>query len=251
MKNVPGLALCAALLAGCAAPDASRVALVAPIPVAYEYVIDAAPNIALHRAFNANGKTYLEFLDARRMNPVVTGLDGVPLMYAWTENYVVLDGVYDNLTVTTPHGVAHVYARSEPPPARAAAPTPARAAEFGVQPQRVVQIMPDNYGFEQLPPTGDAIAPERMSVPAGETFAAAISGSQADQLVASSREASRVVISATVPTRSKTSDARAHARMAEARQFLIENGVPAHKIYVSRVTASAARASHVDFLISN
>jgi len=95
------------------------------------YIIDVSPNVALHRAFTAGGLTYLEFLDAYRMNPVITGPDGIPLPFKWNHQYVVLEGVHPNLTVTTAHGLAHVYVKQPAPPARVAAPTPARATEYG------------------------------------------------------------------------------------------------------------------------
>lgn len=125
----------AILLCACAqqsvkpAAEAGTAKVAAP---SFEYVIDVKPNIALHRAYNFEGNTYLEFLDAHRMNPVITGLDAVPLRYTWTKNLLVLEGIHRNLTVTTPHGVAHVYAKDVAPPARVAAPVPPRAPEYGV-----------------------------------------------------------------------------------------------------------------------
>ena len=122
------LAAAAGWLAACTSPGP---ALEAARPtVRHQYVIDVQPNIALHRAYNDDGHTYLEFLDARRMNPVVTTVDGTALPYAWTDRLLVLEGVYDNLTVTTPHGVAHVYARMPAPPVGSVPATsspPARA----------------------------------------------------------------------------------------------------------------------------
>ena len=41
------------------------------------------------------------------MNPVVTTVINGPTLRL-TDRLLVLEGVYDNLTVTTPHGVAHV-----------------------------------------------------------------------------------------------------------------------------------------------
>lgn len=116
------------MIIGCgAAPQIA--APVAAAPPAY--IIDVSPNVALHRAFTTEGRTYLEFLDAYRMNPVITGPDGMPLPFKWNQQYVVLEGVHPNLTVTTAHGLAHVYVKQPAPPARVAAPTPARAAEYG------------------------------------------------------------------------------------------------------------------------
>lgn len=125
----------ALLLCACAqqpvttAADAASAKVAAP---SFEYVIDVKPNIALHRAYNFEGNTYLEFLDAHRMNPVITGPDAIPLRYTWTKNLIVLEGVHRNLTVTTPHGLAHVYVKEIAPPARVAAPVPPRAPEYGV-----------------------------------------------------------------------------------------------------------------------
>lgn len=126
------LLLCACAQQPSAKSDAEQAA-VKVAPPSLEYVIDVKPNIALHRAYNFEGNTYLEFLDAHRMNPVITGLDAVPLRYTWTKNLIVLEGVHRNLTLTTPHGVAHVYAKEVAPPARVAAPVPARAPEYGVE----------------------------------------------------------------------------------------------------------------------
>lgn len=102
-------------------------------------------NVALHRAFSVDGYTYLEFLDAYRMNPVVTGPDGVPLPFKWKQHYVVLKGFYPNLTVTTAHGVAQVYVKQPARPGRVAAPEPPRAPEYG----------------KALPPS-QPIAPDQM-----------------------------------------------------------------------------------------
>ncbi len=126
---------CVLVLSGCSAPlpliTGGVDRATAPPP---EFVIDVPSNIALHRAFVAEGNTYLEFLDAYRMNPVVTGPDGTPLPHQWNQQYVVLNGVHPNLTVTTPHGMAHVYTKQPAPPSRVAAPTPVRAPEYGVLP---------------------------------------------------------------------------------------------------------------------
>ncbi len=122
-----------AALAGCAAAPQTAAEAAAPAAApSPQYVIDVHPHIALHRAFVAEGNTYLEFLDAYRMNPVITGPDGIPLPFRWNQQYVVVDGIHPNLTVTTAHGMAHVYAKQPAPPSRVAAPTPVRAPEYGV-----------------------------------------------------------------------------------------------------------------------
>jgi hypothetical protein len=115
------------MIIGCGtAPQIAPVVAATPA-----YIIDVSSNVALHRAFTAEGRTYLEFLDAYRMNPVITGPDGIPLPFKWNQQYVVLEGVHPNLTVTTAHGLAHVYVKQAAPPARVAAPPPAKAAEYG------------------------------------------------------------------------------------------------------------------------
>jgi len=239
-------ALFAVLAVGCATKKDEQHAVLPSSQ--YEYVIDVQPNIALHRAFNADGKTYLEFLDARRMNPVVTGPDGVPMPYAWSQNFVVLNGVYDNLTVTTPHGVAHVYVRTAPPPARVAAPTPSRALEYGAAVTVAQQKQPDNYEGDEVPPTGDAVAPERITVPYTDSFARSVSVGQADELVAAARGATHITISVSVP-RSPGAESRAANSLSEARQFLIDNGVSEKTIYTKRVVSRAADTKAVEFLI--
>lgn len=208
----------------------------------YEYVISTAPNIALYAAFNANGKTYLEFLEAKRMNPVVTQVDGVPMEYEWDDRYVVLNGVFDNLTVTTPHGVAHVYAKKEAPPTRVTARTPPRALEYGVEVPLVKPPVADNYGTSELPATGEALEPDRISVPVEHSFSSSISQAQAGQLVNAGREASRITISAVVPERGKRVELHAHEQISEARQFLVDNGVPAYKIHVAQITTALSQA---------
>ena len=243
------LAAAAGWLAACTSPGP---ALEAARPtVRHQYVIDVQPNIALHRAYNDDGHTYLEFLDARRMNPVVTTVDGTALPYAWTDRLLVLEGVYDNLTVTTPHGVAHVYARMPAPPARVAAPVPARALEYGAPVPAVRPPAPDNYGdAAELPARGDATTPDRISVVLNGSFSESLGEGRARQLVAASREASRVTIGAAVARGGHLAEARAYSRIAEARQFLIDNGVPAERIRTTRAVVGGARDSQVDFVIA-
>ena len=45
-------------------------------------------------------------------------------------------------------------------------------------------------------------------------------------------------------------EARAYSRIAEARQFLIDNGVPAERIRTTRAVVGGARDSQVDFVIA-
>ena len=243
------LAAAAGWLAACTSPGP---ALEAARPtVRHQYVIDVQPNIALHRAYNDDGHTYLEFLDARRMNPVVTTVDGTALPYAWTDRLLVLEGVYDNLTVTTPLGLAHVYARMTAPPARVAAPVPARALEYGAPVPAVRPPAPDNYGdAAELPARGDATTPDRISVVLNGSFSESLGEGRASQLVAASREASRVTIGAAVARGGHLAEARAYSRIAEARQFLIDNGVPAERIRTTRAVVGGARDSQVDFVIA-
>ena len=238
----------AGLLTACAsAPPIEQEATA----VRYQYIIDVQPNISLHRAYNDDGHTYLEFLDAHRMNPVVTTFDGVPLPYAWTDKLLILDGVYDNLTVTTPHGVAHVYAKASAPPARVAAPAPARALEYGAAVPTVRQRAPDNYGYAaELPARGEAMEPDRISVPIHGNFSESLGEGRASKLVASSREASRIIIGATVAKRDRHAESRAYVRIAEARQFLIDNGVSADRIRTTKVVAGGAADGQVNFLIA-
>lgn len=240
----------AGFLAACTStPPAELVAAVAP--VRYEYIIDVQPNIALHRAYNDDESTYLVFLDTKRMNPVVTTVDGTALPYAWNENLLVLPGIYDNLTVTTPFGVAHVYAKEAAPPARVAAPTPARALEYGAVVPLIKPASPDNYGYAaEQPARGEALEPDRFSVPIHGSFAESLGAGRAGQVVASAREARRVTISASAGKRDRAAETRAYSRMAEARQFLIDNGVSPERIHTTRVIASGAQINRVDFLIA-
>lgn len=116
------------MIIGCgAAPQIA--APVAAAPPAY--IIDVSPNVALHRAFTTEGRTYLEFLDAYRMNPVITGPDGMPLPFKWNQQYVVLEGVHPNLTVTTAHGLAHVYVKRKGP-ANTRGPALAQSRRYAV-----------------------------------------------------------------------------------------------------------------------
>jgi hypothetical protein len=162
-----------------------------------------------------------------------------------------LEGVYDNLTVTTPHGVAHVYARMPAPPARVAAPVPARALEYGAPVPAVRPPAPDNYGdAAELPARGDATTPDRISVVLNGSFSESLGEGRASQLVAASREASRVTIGAAVARGGHLAEAPAYSRIAEARQFLIDNGVPAERIRTTRAVVGGARDSQVDFVIA-
>ncbi len=249
--TVKSLLLAAALgvlTACCSAPSLQEVSKPS---VRHQYIIDVEPNIALHRAYNDDTHTYLEFLDTFRMNPVVTGVDGVPLAFAWAENLLTLDGVYDNLTVTTPHGVAHVYAKAQAPAARVAAATPPRALEYGVAISVARPTAPDNYGFTaELPARGDAVAPDHISVPISGNFSESLGEGRASRFVNATREANRVTISAAVAKPSRRAESRANLRMAEARQFLIDNGVSPDKIQTTKVVSNGAHENQVDFLIA-
>lgn len=123
-----GVLVVGTMIIGCSAAPQMTAPVVAALPA---YIIDVPANIALHRAFIAEGRTFLEFLDAYRMNPVITGPDGIPLPFRWNQQYVVLEGIHPNLTVTTAHGLAHVYVKQPAPPARVAAPAPIKADEYG------------------------------------------------------------------------------------------------------------------------
>ena len=50
--------------------------------------------------------------------------------------------------------------------------------------------------------------------------------------------------------RGHLAEARAYSRIAEARQFLIDNGVPAERIRTTRAVVGGARDSQVDFVIA-
>lgn len=123
-----GVLVAGTMIIGCGAAPQMTAPVVAASPA---YIIDVPSNVALHRAFIAEGRTFLEFLDAYRMNPVISGPDGIPLPFRWNQQYVVLEGVHPNLTVTTAHGLAHVYVQQPAPPARVAAPAPTKAVEYG------------------------------------------------------------------------------------------------------------------------
>lgn len=253
----PLLASFVFLAAGCSTTPPQLVEL----PKENEYMIDVKSNIALHRVFNVQGDTYLEFLDAKRMNPVITGVDGVPMEYRWNDRFVVLAGVQDNLTVTTPYGVAHVYAKLPAPPARVAAPTPPRALEYGVEVPAVQPPAPSNYNLAELPAVGDSLDADRYSVTVDASFMGSLTDSQASQILGAARVADHVTISAQVPKRAAKRDAKreavhteraALAFMSEARQFLMDNGVAEYKIRTARVSQSAtAKSAQVDFLVSN
>lgn len=236
------------LTACCSAPPVQE----ASIPsVRYQYIIDVQPNIALYHAYNDDKHTYLEFLDTFRMNPVVTGVDGVPLRFAWSENLLTINGVYDNLTVTTPHGVAHVYAKTQAPAARVAASTPPRALEYGAAIPIARPSVTDNYGLTgELPARGDAVAPDYISVPITGSFSESLGEGRASRLVNATREASRITISSAVAKANRTAESQAAQRIAQARQFLIDNGVPSDKIQIAKIVSSGAHESQVDFLIA-
>lgn len=224
-------------------PDGKTAGLTMP---RYQYIIDVSPRIALHRAFNDDRYTYLEFLDARRMNPVVTRVDGTPLSCFWSDQLLTVEGVHDNLTVTTPHGVAHVYARMPAPAAYVAAPTPARALEYGAEVPPVRQVT-DNFGYSaELPVGGDAMLPDRISIPFTGNFSEALGDGQASKLLLATREATRITISAMVP---KGTERKAYSRIAEARQFLIDNGIAADRIKTAKAVANSTNANQVNFLI--
>ena len=82
------------------------------------------------------------------------------------------------------------------------------------------------------------------------SFSESLGEGRASQLVAASREASRVTIGAAVARGGHLAEARAYSRIAEARQFLIDNGVPAERIRTTRAVVGGARDSQVDFVIA-